>query len=310
LEFRVERDWAVGEESPKGRSRTALIDLVRVLAAPVRVAVHVQNKGRTTEPKARVLGRDEVAQEVKAAVPVRSTGGVGETTHLRYALADIGASDTRIQQATNQGTVWERWLLPGVIDAVFLRKLRPGRIVRKARRRRSFHAEGTSNLLDVSSLVEEYMTRRHVACDVQTQDIRKFALESGIEALFEAGKKEQRVFVGGTDNIVHDDAEDSEASRGASDVEARIDVRGREADLAEVGVHSQPEVATGRLDAVAAPVELEDKAGGHGLTTVHEALPWIDEDVFAELDAEECGNNVKRDKAETKDARNGQEYFD
>jgi len=140
---------------------------------------------------------------------------------------------------------------------------------------------------------------------VQTQDIRQFALERGIEALSEAGKKKQRVLVGGTDNIVHDDAEDSEASRGAPDVEARIDVRGREANLAEVGVHSQPEVATGRLDAVAALVELQDETGGHGLTTVHETLPWIHKNVFAELDAEECGNNVKRDKAEAKDACNG-----
>ena len=68
-----------------------------VLTAPVRVAVNIQDKGRTTELKTRVIGRDEVAQEVKAAVPVRATGGVGETTHLRYALADIGASDACIQ---------------------------------------------------------------------------------------------------------------------------------------------------------------------------------------------------------------------
>ena len=51
---------------------------MRVFSAPVRVAVDVQNKGRTTEPKTRVLGRDEVAQEVKAAIPVRAPGGVGE----------------------------------------------------------------------------------------------------------------------------------------------------------------------------------------------------------------------------------------
>jgi hypothetical protein len=145
---------------------------------------------------------------------------------------------------------------------------------------------------------------------VEAQDIRKLALESGVEALFEAGKEKQRVFVGGTDNVVYDDAEDSEASRGAPDVETRADVRGYEADLAEVGVHSQPEVATGRLDAVAALVELEDKTGGHGLTMVHETLPWIHKNVFAELDTEEGGNNVERNKAEAKDACNGEEYLD
>jgi hypothetical protein len=89
LELRVERDRAIGEESSKSRSGTALMDLLGVLTSPVRVAVNVQDKGRTTEPKTRVLGHDEIAQEVKAAVPVRATGGVGETTHLRGALADI-----------------------------------------------------------------------------------------------------------------------------------------------------------------------------------------------------------------------------
>jgi hypothetical protein len=97
LELRVEGDWAVGKESPKGRGGTALIDLSSVLTAPVRVAVDVKDKSRTTEPKTRVLGCDEVAQEVKASVPVRATGGVGETTHLRDALADIRASDACIQ---------------------------------------------------------------------------------------------------------------------------------------------------------------------------------------------------------------------
>jgi hypothetical protein len=89
LQLRVECNRAVIEKSPKGRSETALIDLSSILTAPVRVAVNVQDKGQTTEPKTRVLGCDEVAQEVKAAVPVRATGGVGETTHLRDALADI-----------------------------------------------------------------------------------------------------------------------------------------------------------------------------------------------------------------------------
>ena len=89
LELRVEGDRAVGDESPKGRGGTALIDLPNVLTAPVHVAVDVQDKSQTTEPKTRVLGCDELAQEVKASVPVRATGGVGETTHLRDALADI-----------------------------------------------------------------------------------------------------------------------------------------------------------------------------------------------------------------------------
>jgi hypothetical protein len=67
-----------------------------VLATPVRIAVDVQDKSQITKPKARVLGGDEVAQEMEASVPVRATGGVRETTHLRDTLADIRASDTRI----------------------------------------------------------------------------------------------------------------------------------------------------------------------------------------------------------------------
>ena len=41
LELGVEGDRAVGEESPKGRVGTALINLSSVLTAPVRVAVDV-----------------------------------------------------------------------------------------------------------------------------------------------------------------------------------------------------------------------------------------------------------------------------
>ena len=80
LELGVEGDRAVGEESPKSRGGTALIHLPSVLTAPVRVAVDVQDKSQTTEPKTRVLGCDEVAQEVKAGVRVSlsSLGRLGE----------------------------------------------------------------------------------------------------------------------------------------------------------------------------------------------------------------------------------------
>jgi hypothetical protein len=77
-----------------------------------------------------------------------------------------------------------------------------------------------------------------------------------------------------------------------------------------VGFHCQPEVATGRLDAIAALVELEEKTAGHRLTTVHETLPRIHEDILAELDTKEGGNHVKRNKAEAKYAYNSEEYLD
>jgi hypothetical protein len=159
-------------------------------------------------------------------------------------------------------------------------------------------------------LVEEDMARRHVACHVEAQNIRKLALKGRVKALFEARKEKQGVFVGSTDNIVNNDAEDGEASRGAPDVEARVDTRRREADLAKVRVHRQPEVTTGRLDAVAALVELEDITGGYGLTAVHESFLRIYENVRTEFDTEEGGNHVERNKTETKDARNGEENFD
>jgi hypothetical protein len=43
---------------------------------------------------------------------------------------------------------------------------------------------------------------------------------------------------------------------------------------------------------------------------VHETLPWIHENVLAELDTKEGGKQVKRNKAEAKDACNGEEYLD
>ena len=96
---------------------------------------------------------------MKANVPVQATRSVGKTTHLRDALADIRASDACPQQATDYGALREWIFLAGVIHAIFLRELWLCRIVGKTNSRQSLHAEGMSDLLDVSMLVKEDMTR-------------------------------------------------------------------------------------------------------------------------------------------------------
>jgi hypothetical protein len=77
-----------------------------------------------------------------------------------------------------------------------------------------------------------------------------------------------------------------------------------------VRVHRQSKVTTGRLDAVAALVELEDIIRGYGLTVVHESFPRIYKNVFTEFDVKEGENHFKRNKTETKDARKSEKHLD
>ena len=113
LELGVESDWAIGVESAKGRGGTALINLPSVLTAPVRITVDVHDKSQTTEPKARVLGGDEIAQEMDASVPVQATGSVRKrpTCKTRWQTSE------RVMRAYNRLPTMARYGNGGFLPA-------------------------------------------------------------------------------------------------------------------------------------------------------------------------------------------------